>query len=64
MFQKKAGALAVILDWEPLERNPGLVDYTGTRQASGLSLPAREGTCIDEKVLRTHKCLDKKWEIT
>lgn len=73
MFQKQAGALAVILDWGPLERNPGLVDCTCTRQVSGLSFPAREGrqvsglsfperegTFMDEKVLRAHRSSDKK----
>ena len=62
MFQKQAGALAVILDWGPLERNPGLVDCTCMRQVSALSLPAREGTFMDEKVLRTQRCSDKKWD--
>lgn len=56
MFQKQAGALAVILDWGVTGEESRL-GRLYTHEASQWPEPsAREGMFVDEKVLRTQRC--------
>lgn len=58
MFQKQAGALAVILDWGGgvTGEESRLVRLYTHEAGQWPESSAREGMFVDEKVLRTQRC--------